>query len=165
MERLSLLEQLELLDRTKVSLEQLLNYCGWVDDLPAKQITDLAVYFQAYSAPAGTAVLREGEKTNFFAVICEGSVDVIKESSAGRLKHLKTLNLGKAIGEMAFFDHSPSSTTVVIREKALLLVMDEINFLSLCNRSPYIALNITIKLIKTLSQRLRETSGKLIDHL
>lgn len=165
MERFNFLEQMDLLDRNKVSLQDMLDECGWTDDLSSFKRNELASYFQAYSAPVGTMILQEGERTSFFVILCEGTVDVVKESSAGRLKRLKTFSAGKVLGEMAFFDHCVSSTTVVVTQKATLLLMDEHSFKTMCSHSPGLALTVTIKLIRTLSNRLREASGKLIDHL
>jgi CRP-like cAMP-binding protein len=157
------MQRLIYLDRIAVPSRQLLELSTWVEDLSQAQIERLAPYFQAYSAEPGTMILKEGEPSGFFALICEGAVDVVKESTSGQFKKLKTLEKGKAFGEMAFFDHHPSSTSIIVREKAILLVMEEYQFDTLCADSPFIALKITVNLIRTVSSRLRETSGKLID--
>lgn len=41
--------------------------------------------------------------------------------------------------------------------------MDNHAFDTLSDQSPYIELKVTIKLIRTVSSRLRETNGKLVD--
>jgi CRP/FNR family cyclic AMP-dependent transcriptional regulator len=157
------MQRLIYLDRIIIPPRQLLELSNWVEDLTQIQMEKLAPYFQAYSAEAGTMILKEGEPSGFFGLICEGAVDVVKESSSGRFKKLKTLQKGKAFGEMAFFDHNPSSTSIIVKERTILLIMEDRSFEALCADSPYIALKVTVNLIRTVSSRLRETSGKLID--
>ncbi len=157
------MQRLIYLDRITTSPKQLLELSDWVDDLTTLQTESLAPYFQAYAAQPGTVILKENKPAGFFCFICEGAVDVIKENSAGKFKKLKTLEKGKAFGEMAFFDHIPSSASIVVKQQATLLIMEERDFESLCIDFPYLALKITINLIRTLSSRLREASGKLID--
>lgn len=159
------MERLNLLDRTKTSTLTLLDGLNWITDLAPRQVEELSLFFQPYSAEAGTIVLMEGERAHFFCLICEGSVDVVKENSSGKLKKLKTFGSGKILGEMAFFDGGPSSATIIVKEDVMLLVMDDHAFENLCAQSPLIALKVLIHLIRALSHRLRETSGKLIDYL
>jgi len=157
------MQRLIYLDRIATPPRHLLELSNWVEDLTPLQIERLAPYFQAYSAQPGTMILKEGDPSGFFCLICEGVVDVVKENSSGKFKKLKTLEQGKAFGEMAFFDHNPSSTSIIVKQAATLLIMEECDFDSLCTDSPFLALKVTINLIRTISSRLRETSGKLID--
>lgn len=159
------MKRLSLLHKYDIPANQLLENSDWVSDFIQNQLNQLAAYFQPYLAPTGTIILKENEPTDFFCLICTGSVDVIKENASGRLKHLKTLGENKIIGEMAFFDRYPSSVSVIAREPSTLLIMNEESFQKLATQTPYIAMKITIKLIKTISNRLRETNGKLIDLL
>ncbi|VVC77075.1 hypothetical protein AQUSIP_24020 [Aquicella siphonis] len=159
------MQRLGLLHKCDIPVEDLLENTDWVNDFIQNQIEQLAGYFQPYLAPAGTLIMKEHESTDYFCLICEGSVDVVKENASGRLKQLKTLGANKIIGEMAFFDRCPSSASVIAREPSTLLVMDEQSFEKLSSLFPYIAMKITIKLIKTISSRLRETDGRLMDLL
>lgn len=160
------MERIDLLDRSNsLSALELLEKSNWLTDLMPLQMEELAAFFQPYSAAPGTIILMEGEAIHFFCLICEGEVDVVKENSLGKLKKLKTFGRGKIIGEMAFFDHGPSSATIIVKQQAILLIMDVDSFKTLCIQSPYIAISIMTNLIRTISGRLRETSGKLIDLL
>lgn len=146
-------------------VSQLLEDCGWVDDLMRPQIEQLSLFFNPYTAEANAFILKEGEENHAFYILCNGYVDIVKENTSGKVKTLQTIGPGKVFGEMAFFDHGASSASVIVKEQALLLIMSEENFNALCIESPYLALVITIKLVRAMSSRLRETSGKLIDFL
>lgn len=157
------MHRLTYLNKSDIPIHELIQNSTWFDDINPSHLENLIPFFEPYSAPTGTIILKEGEPTNYFCLICSGLVDIVKESSSGRLKKLKTLGPDKILGEMAFFDLGPSSTSVIAKTSTILLVMDKASFDSLCATSPYIALHITIKLIRTISVRMRETSGKLID--
>lgn len=135
----------------------------WSDGFAPLQLDILSHSFQAYSAPSTTAIFKEGQTTDFFALLCSGLVDVTKEAFSGSTKVLQTIGPGKAIGEMSFFDNSPCSANVIVKEEAALLVLDKTNYADLVEHSPRLALEISTKVIHTISARLRQTSGRLID--
>ena len=157
------MEELGLLHLTHRPITELLELAKWAEDFTTTQLEQLALFFTPYSAETGLTLIREGLRCSFICLICEGEVDVIKESSIGRSKKLQSFGPGKVLGEMSFFDHAPASATIVVKKEAVLLLMTEENYKSLCEQQPHLALVITIKLIRTVSQRLRQTSGKLID--
>ncbi|MHB1949196.1 MAG: Crp/Fnr family transcriptional regulator [Gammaproteobacteria bacterium] len=148
-----------------IPVKELLEENRWAESFAERQIEALASFFNAYIAPMDTVIFKEGEVNDFFALICEGSVDITKEAFSGRTKVLQTIGAGKAIGEMSFFDHNPCSANVVTKEEASLLVMDRNHYDLLVNESPRLALDISVKVIQTISSRLRQTSGRLIDLL
>jgi CRP-like cAMP-binding protein len=143
----------------------LLESSPWAHDLNASQLTILSEYFNYYSIPAKTAVMQEGERNEFFCLICEGSVDILKDNMAGESKFVQKFGPGKTFGEMSFFDNTPCSATVVTREPVYLLSISQSAFRNLCQKSPSIALQLTLNLMSHLSHRLRQTTGKLIDLL
>lgn len=149
---------------THVSVKNMLENSSWGEDFVSAQLDILALYFLPYSAPVGTVMHKEGEANDFFALICEGAVNVVKESSLGP-KTLLQLNTGKAFGEMSFFDGGACSASIVVKDEVTMLVMTKKKFAELKKEATHLALELTIKLIRTISSRLRQTSGQLIDHL
>lgn len=159
------MERLGYLDKHNLPVIKLLEDSDWSNDFIQIQLEILAPYFQSLLAPAGTIIIQEDELTNYFCIICEGSVDIVKKNKSGNLKTLKTLGQNKIIGEMAFFDRFPSAASVIAKEPTLLLIMNESSFNLLCDHFPHIALKIVMRFMKTISLKLRETNGKLIDLL
>ncbi|MEO8402833.1 MAG: cyclic nucleotide-binding domain-containing protein [Gammaproteobacteria bacterium] len=157
---------METLALLEISLREritLLETSNWVEDLNPRQIDQLAYYFKAYSAPVNTYILREGDPSELFCLLCDGAVDILKESGSGQKKILQTLGAGKAFGEIAFFDHGTCSASIVAKKTSTLLIMDQEAFKKLCDEASSLALQITLKVVHLLSQRLRHTTGKLID--
>lgn len=165
MDRLLFLEGQKLLQPLHVPAVTLLELSNWVEELPPAIVDELAFYFNPCTVAPGTMIIQEGDSAAFFCLICEGLVDVVKEAASGGLKLLQTLGRGKAFGEIAFFDQGACSANVIVKEKVTLLVMDQQKFDLLCKEKPYVGLLLTLKLIRMLTQRLRQTSNKLTDLL
>lgn len=165
MDRLAFLEDQKLLLPVHTPAATLLEISNWVEELDPSLVDELAFYFTPYAAASGTMIIQEGDKAAFFCLICEGSVEVIKETSQGDLKLLQSFGVGKAFGEVAFFDRGTCSANIIVKEATTLLVMTEEHFDLLCKEKPYAALMLTLKLMRMLTQRLRQTSNKLTDLL
>jgi CRP-like cAMP-binding protein len=75
------------------------------------------------------------------------------------------LGPGRAFGEMSVIDAEPRSATLVAREPGLLMVLTGESFASLSDEHPRVALNLLQRMARSLSQRLRQTSGQLADYL
>lgn len=159
------MERLNLKRLSEASVRTLLEATSWCDDFSPLQIGTMTHFFIPYKASADTVILKEGEHYDFFALICDGSVNIVKESFSGEKKNLQFIGPGKIFGEMSFFDHSPCSANVIVKEDITLLAMHRPEFQTLSTDIPHLALAITIKIISTISQRLRQTSGKLIDFI
>lgn len=152
-----------LLHLADVSPAKLLKVSNWADELVTSQVERLAAFFTPYHAPARTTIISEGEPGDFFCLICDGIVEVVKEYSEGKSKVINSLGHGKSFGEMAFFDGGAASASIIVKEQATLLIMEMKNFDALCEDSSYLALMMTLKLSRIISLRLREASGKLVD--
>jgi CRP/FNR family transcriptional regulator, cyclic AMP receptor protein len=159
------MNQFKLVDISQVQKLQLLETFEWAHDLSAIQLDKLAGYLKFYSAPKSMTILKEGESNDFFCFLCEGQVDIIKANMAEQNKNLKTLSAGKVFGEMSFFDRGTCSASVIVKEDIKMLVMDKKSFDTLSFESPNIALQIAMNLIRDISQRLRQTTGQLVDSL
>jgi CRP-like cAMP-binding protein len=98
-------------------------------------------------------------------LIIKGRVDVVKFDSQRTPKKITTIGPGKTIGEMSIIDGEPRSASAVIGSEATLFVMTAAQFNGLNEALPGIGITLALKIAKQMSQYLRQTSGRLIDHL
>lgn len=159
------LEQLGYGESFKEKLCDMLEQVSLFQHSSRKDIEDLADYIHAYHAPVGCRLLNEGEREKLLWFLVEGKINVYKETQPGEEKHLASVRAGKPLGEMAFIDGQPHSASVVTASDCTLLLLTKNSFLRLAGNNPRLGLNISWKLAQLLSQRLRQTSGQLIDHL
>ncbi|MBS1986094.1 MAG: Crp/Fnr family transcriptional regulator [Bdellovibrionales bacterium] len=107
--------------------------------------------------PAESPLAREGEPGSTMFIIASGKVVVTKDTPAGE-KVLATLGEGDFFGEMAIMgmqDRRAASVKTVLETTVLELSRDA--FEGLIRRSPEIAMSV----IKSLTERVRETNGKV----
>lgn len=151
---LSIIEKSELLDATR-----------WSVDFSFDQMKKLVRYMSVYEVPHETVLFCEGEKSAYMVLIVKGRVDVVKFDSQRTPKKITSLGPGKTIGEMSIIDGEPRSASVVSGSEALLFVMTAEQFQNLNEALPGIGITLVLKIAKQMSQYLRQTSGRLIDHL
>jgi CRP-like cAMP-binding protein len=151
---LSIIEKSELLDATRWSME-----------FSFEQIKKLVRYMSVYEVPPDTVLFCEGEKDAYMVLIVKGQVNVIKFDSRRTPKKITSLGPGKTIGEMSIIDGEPRSASAVTGSDAVLFVMTAEQFQNLNRALPGIGIDLVLKIAKQMSQYLRQTSGRLIDHL
>ena len=101
--------------------------------MDAAAIADLVSILKARTAPAGTTIIRRGDRGDAMYLIASGAVEV--ESAAGKVR----LEEGDFFGEMALLSREPRSATVTAARATDLLVLDADDFTRLLDRHPDIA--------------------------
>lgn len=144
---------------------ELIEATAWGKGFSFEQIKKMARYMDVYKVARKTILFAEGNKKAYLVLIARGHVDVIKFDANNTPKKITTLGPGKTIGEMSLIDGEPRSASTVTATEATLLVMTTANFQALNKALPAIGLIATLKIAKQMSQYLRLTSGRLIDHL
>lgn len=162
------IQGLELLGAGQKFLDELcelLSSCHLLEDMQWAEIKQVARYVQAYQAPAGTVLFREGDEGSFLCLLLSGYVDIRKHDSAGRDKNVARVSSGKTLGEMAVIDGERRSASCVTASPIQLAILTKGNFDRLAEDHPLLAYKITLKITRLLSQRLRHASGLLVDYL
>ena len=142
-----------------IATTQMFRDFEWAD------IEALSSYMQAYEASTGTTLFKEDEKGTYMCLIIKGKVDIYKKDNQGKKKVVATISSGKTLGEMAIIDGERRSATAIIAESTSLTILTETNFLRIIDEKPALASQILLKISRLLSQRLRRTSGLLVDYL
>ena len=151
---LSLLEKSNLIEGTQ-----------WANDFSFAQVKRLAAYMDVYQVPKETLLFYEGDKSTYLVLIVKGQVHVVKFDSQHMPKRIATLGAGKTIGEMTIIDGEPRSASAITAMDATLMVMTADHFNRLIEEWPRVAIVLVLKIAKLMSQYLRQTSGRLIDHV
>lgn len=146
-------------------ISSLLENAQMFRDFEWNQIQTLSGYIQLYRANPGAVLFQEGEKGDFMCVVLEGKLDILKENTQGESKSVATAMPGRSLGEMAMVDGEPRSATAVVVVPTMLAVLTYDNFQLLLRDKPALASKMLLKIAQMLSQRLRQTSGMLVDYL
>jgi CRP-like cAMP-binding protein len=95
-------------------------------------------------------------------VILSGKVELSKKNASGEDEVFMTLGPGALLGEMSLFEQQKRSASAVVKEYSELLVMPKYNFDRMLQSRPTEAIKILLNFIKILSQRLRETTNRMM---
>ncbi len=95
-------------------------------------------------------------------VILSGKVELSKKNAAGEDEVFMTLGPGALLGEMSLFEQQKRSASAVVKEYSELLVMPKYNFDRMLQSRPTESIKILLNFIKILSQRLRETTNRMM---
>ncbi|MES9855162.1 MAG: cyclic nucleotide-binding domain-containing protein [Sedimenticola sp.] len=125
----------------------------------------LANYLLAYRVSQGTTVFEEGMRDRFMAFVSSGHLKVHKEGEPGEQHELATVRAGMSIGEMSLLDNQPHSGTVIASEDTELLVLSREKFRQMEEKFPHLGFKMLWIISLMLSNRLRKTSGILVDYL
>lgn len=143
----------------------MLSQCQLLDDLEWEEIKQIARYLQAYEARDGATLFHEGDAGNYLCFLLSGQVEIHKSDRHAKDKVVAQVSAGKTLGEMAMIDSEPRSATCVAKGAVQLAVLFKANFDRMVVEHPLLAYKIIHRIARLLSQRLRLTSGQLVDYL
>jgi signal-transduction protein with cAMP-binding, CBS, and nucleotidyltransferase domain len=138
-------------------IAELIEGTRWSDKFSWQDILMLAKYCVAYYEPAGTTLVREGDT--------ERRVRIRKDEGFGGSRVIAQLGQGQAFGEMALFDAEPRSATVEAETDTTLVRLSTEDFDRLIREVPELGIKLITKIASLMSQRLRQTSGRLVEAL
>ncbi len=115
-------------------------------DLPNRHLKKVASAGRMMRFQEGSTIIRTGTPGDALYVVVDGEALVQRRGLPP-----VTLGAGSFFGEMALFDDSPRSATVVAKESAMCLVITRARLHKLLKSDPAISLG----LLKELARRLR----------
>lgn len=127
--------------------------------LNSAELTKLSQLTIERSIRPGEAVFWEGDDPDYFYIVIEGRVKVIKHSSSGKELIIAFFGPGEMFGEVAVFEGKPypASVQAMVETKVLRIKMED--FISFLANHPQVALSI----ITVLGGRLRDAQSRLKD--
>jgi CRP/FNR family transcriptional regulator, cyclic AMP receptor protein len=150
---------------TFLETSKLLESTRWADTLSGKEVETFSKYLHVCTAEKDAVIVREGSREAYLCLLVAGKVSVVKAGDAGAPRQLGSIGPGQTFGEMSLIDGEPRSASVIAEDKSTLVVLTGEGFASLSLEVPRLGIKILLKISKLLSQRLRQTSGALVDQL
>ncbi len=137
---------------------ELLRKVGFFSELEAKDLAAIRDVAEVRPFQKGKLLFCEGDRGDALYLVLKGKVKATLLAEDGREIILSLLGPGEIVGEMALFDvEERRSATVETLEDSELMVLSGQAFLDVMASRPGIATNV----IRTLSQRLRDTSCRI----
>ena len=127
--------------------------------LDEDELAELAGLATEISFTPGEFVFWDGDAPDWFYMVAEGKVKVVKYSSLGKEFIIAFFGTDEMFGEVAVFQNRPYPASAQAVTEARVLRIGRPDFLSFLARRPEVALRI----ISVLGGRLRDAQGRLRD--
>jgi CRP-like cAMP-binding protein len=151
-------------DATKFSpqIHALIPRCHLLENFSPAEVRLLAHFMDVYQAPAGVEIIREGEGGDFMVMMIEGKVEVQKRDRWNTPQLIAVVEAGKTLGEMSMIDGEARFATCIAVDPTVFAVLDRENLARIIVEQPMLGAKILMQMVLMLSQRLRITSGQLL---
>lgn len=140
-------------------------YSPLLENFTLPEIRLLARFMQVYRAAAGVEIIREGDPGDFMMLLVEGRIEVAKQDRWNAPRLIAVLEAGSTLGEMSMIDGEPRFATCTATEAALLAVLSREALARIILEQPILGAKVLMELALMLSQRLRQTSVRLMTYL
>lgn len=125
-------------------------------DLDKESLNKIKLLGAEKSFTPNQAIIREGEVGNEFYIILKGKVKVTQGE-----KILSFIKEGDFFGEMALLEDAPRSASIYSITPVIVVIFTRDEFKEILSFSP----EVSLKILKTLSKRLRDTNIKMLDEI
>jgi CRP/FNR family transcriptional regulator, cyclic AMP receptor protein len=125
----------------------------------------LGAFMYVYESPPGVTIISEGESGDFMMLLINGMVDVLRRNRYNYPSRIAVAHAGHALGEMSMFDGEPRFASCVTLEHSRIAVLTRDAMMLVLTDEPKLGNKILLKLVQLLSERLRQTSAKLVSYL
>lgn len=141
---------------------ELIDRISLFEDLGRTEISLLCRKMQCYGTQRGSLIMREGDDGDYLAIILTGEVAVVKHDENGNQKQIAIVGPGASLGEMSLINGKPRFATCIAREPTDFAVLTRDTIYDIFVLQPSLGNKLLLILLQNVSQRLRETSEKLL---
>jgi CRP-like cAMP-binding protein len=130
--------------------------------LEKEEIEELCSYLELREWPADAVIMHEGMEGDYVGFIIEGKLAVKKKTGLwGKQIILAILEKGAIVGEGAFIDSGPRSTTVTAIETSKLLTLSAMKMSELTVNNPQLAVKLMKRMLQITSIRLSKAVERI----
>ncbi len=135
------------------------------DGCTGEELATLARHMNFAEIGRGERLCSEGEPADTMYFVVSGRLEVLKRTTRGDCRVVARAGRGSTVGEMALFDRSPRSATVVARQPSVVVLLTRKGFDLLTARHPALGLSLVRTILRLLSLNMRLTTSRLADQL
>lgn len=138
---------------------EILRHLSIFSSLSDDELSELASLSLEHHFASNEFIFWEGDGPEWFYLIAEGKVKVLKHSSSGKEFVIAFFGTGDMFGEVAVFENKPYPASAQAAVATKVLGIKRGDFLSFLAKRPQVALSI----ISVLGERLRVAQTRLRD--
>jgi CRP-like cAMP-binding protein len=143
----------------------LITFSPLFENFNLAEVDLLTQFMQVYRAEPGIEILRESETGDFMVFLIEGRIEVFKQDRWNAPRLIALIGAGQSFGEMSMIDGEPRFATCVSAEPCMMAVLSRDSLARIILEQPTLGAKILMELVLMLSQRLRQTSSRLLGYM
>jgi CRP/FNR family cyclic AMP-dependent transcriptional regulator len=140
----------------------IIDHISLFEDLRHAEVSQLCSKMECFCAKRGDVIMKEDEDGDFLVIILTGEVTVVKRGDSGNEKQLAVVGPGASLGEMSLINGKPRFATCIAREPTDIAVLTRDTIYDILVLHPSLGNKFLLILLQITSQRLRETSDRLL---
>jgi CRP-like cAMP-binding protein len=129
------------------------------------EIRLLSQFMQVYRASPGVEIIREGDAGDFMVFLIEGQIEVFKQDRWNAPRLIAVIAPGQSFGEMSMIDGEPRFASCITAESCMIAVLSRDSLARIILEQTTLGAKILMELVLMLSQRLRQTSSRLLAYM
>jgi CRP/FNR family transcriptional regulator, cyclic AMP receptor protein len=143
----------------------LITFSPLFENFNVAEIHLLSQFMLVYRAGAGAEIIREGEAGDFMILLIEGRIEVFKQDRWNAPRLIAVVAPGQSLGEMSMIDGEPRFASCIAAEPCMFAALTRESLARIILEQPVLGAKILMELVLMLSQRLRQTSSRLIAYM
>jgi CRP-like cAMP-binding protein len=163
--RLAQLEPLGSAVQFAAKIHSLITFSPLFENFNLGEVSLLSQFMQVYRTEPGAEIIREGETGDFLVFLIEGRIEVFKQDRWNAPRLIALIGPGQSFGEMSMIDGEPRFASCVAAEACMIAVLSRESLARIILEQTTLGAKILMELVLMLSQRLRQTSSRLIDYM
>ncbi|HKW38715.1 MAG TPA: cyclic nucleotide-binding domain-containing protein [Burkholderiales bacterium] len=163
--RLAQLESLGDATQFAGQIHGLITFSPLFENFNLEDVGALSQFMQVYRAEPGAEIIREGETGDCMVFLIDGRIEVFKQDRWNSPRLIAVIAPGQSFGEMSMIDGEPRFASCVSAEACTMAVLSRDSLARIILEQPTLGAKILMELVLMLSQRLRQTSSKLIGYM
>jgi len=163
--RLEQLESLGSAEQFAGQIHGLITFSPLFENFNLAEVSLLSRFMQVYRCEPGIEIIRESETGDFMVFLIEGRIEVFKQDKWNAPRLIALIGPGQSFGEMSMIDGEPRFASCVAAESCTMAVLSRDSLARIILEQPTLGAKILMELVLMLSQRLRQTSSKLIGYM
>lgn len=144
---------------------ELIDRISLFEDLGRAEATKLCAAMECFGASRGDVIMKEGDDGEYLVIILTGEVAVVKQDEFGNAIRIAVVGPGASLGEMSLINGQPRFATCIAQEPTDIAVLTRDSIYDILVLQPSLGNKILLILLQNVSQRLRETSERLVPFL
>jgi len=140
-----------------------INNVDFFSNLEEKEKKQLIEKFTVQTYNSGFYLFKESKERKAVYIVFAGDVELLKKTSQNEEKRLFYFSMGDIIGESAFLDNSPHSTSAKTVTACTVFSLSRADIMSIFAENPTLGLKINTKLAKVISKRMRSSNTRFVN--